>query len=244
MRCRNFTTTVAARWHALFWLDNMNPYKTSHRLEAMCILFPFPVARLCWLLRLPEVTCPIFQMVRHVSLMVMLRQGLCCPGYSVPLLLVSWWRKPAYQPQWYRAGSPRIFSFRHLGWGLQSQFTPFCYFSHIPSLSKQTLAIGYHVYIWQVSPQLSCGDTCQIWMWFQESNGYFSKIENFADEEINERSFCNPHPRWLNDWGQNKMWRQHIPMHFRNKMLCVMCWLNFHWGFSTRVQLPSQLSFR
>ena len=71
MMCRDSTAVMAASWHALFWLDNMNPYKTSHRLEATCFLFPFPVARLCWLLQLPEVTCPIFQMVRHVSLMVM-----------------------------------------------------------------------------------------------------------------------------------------------------------------------------
>ena len=63
------------------------------------------------------------------------------------------------------------------------------YFPHFPLLSKQTLAIEYHVYIWQVSPQLSCGDTCQIWTWFKESSNYFCKIENFAYGEISERSF-------------------------------------------------------
>ena len=82
----------------------------------------------------------------------------------------------------------------HLGWGLLSQFSPFRYFPHLPLLSKQTLGIEYHVYIWQVSPQLSCGETCQIWMWFRESNRYFCKIENFAYGEISERSFSNPHP--------------------------------------------------
>ena len=35
------------------------------------------------------------------------------------------------------------------------------------------------VHNWQVEPQLSCGGTCQIWMWFKESNRYFSKTENF-----------------------------------------------------------------
>ena len=80
------------------------------------------------------------------------------------------------------------------GVGLLNQFSPFRYFPHVPLLSKQTLAIEYHVYIWQVSPQLSCGDTCQIWMWFRESNRYFCKIENFAYGEISERSFSNPHP--------------------------------------------------
>ena len=81
-----------------------------------------------------------------------------------------------------------------LGWGLLSQFPPFRYFPKFSSLSKHTLTVEYRVYIRQVSPQLSCGDTCQIWMSFKESNMYFCKIENFAYGEINERSFCNPHP--------------------------------------------------
>ena len=83
------------------------------------------------------------------------------------------------------------------GWGLLSRFPPFRYFPNFSALSKHTLDIEYHVYIWQVSPQLSCGDTCQIWKWFKESNRYFWKIENFANGEINERSFSNPHPRTI-----------------------------------------------
>ena len=81
-----------------------------------------------------------------------------------------------------------------LGWGLLSQFPPFRYFPNFSSLSKHTFTVTYRVYIWQVSPQLSCGDTCQILMWFDESNMYFCKIENFAYGEIDERSFSNPHP--------------------------------------------------
>ena len=42
---------------------------------------------------------------------------------------------------------------------------------------------------------VSCGDICEIWMWFGESNMYFCKIKNFTNREINERSFSNPHPR-------------------------------------------------
>ena len=80
-----------------------------------------------------------------------------------------------------------------LGWGLLSQFPPFRYFPNFLESQKHALAIEYHVYIWQVSPQLSCGDTCQIWMWSKESNRYFCKIENFACGEISERSFSNPH---------------------------------------------------
>ena len=80
-------------------------------------------------------------------------------------------------------------------WGLLSQFPPFRYFPIFSALSNHTLAIEYHVYIWQVSPQLSCGDTCQIWMWFEESNMCFCQVKNFAYGEINERSLSNPHPR-------------------------------------------------
>ena len=83
-----------------------------------------------------------------------------------------------------------------LGWGLLSQFPPFRYFPNFSSLSKHTLTVKYRIYIWQVSPQLSCGDTCQIWMWFEESNMYFCESENFAYGEINERSFSNT-PAWL-----------------------------------------------
>ena len=56
------------------------------------------------------------------------------------------------------------------------------------------IAIEYHVHIWQVLPQLSCGDANQIRMWFKECNRYLRKIENFAYVEINEQNFNNPTP--------------------------------------------------
>ena len=87
-----------------------------------------------------------------------------------------------------------------LGWGLLSQFPPFRYFPIFSALSNHTSAIEYHVYIWQVAAQLSCGDTCQIWMWFEESNMYFWQVENFAYGEINERSFS-----WRTVSGVRKM---------------------------------------
>ena len=82
----------------------------------------------------------------------------------------------------------------HQGWWLLSQFSPFRYFPNFSALLKHILPTWYHVYIWQVSPQLSCGDTCQIWMGFNKSNSNFCKIENFAYGGINERSFSNPIP--------------------------------------------------
>ena len=80
-----------------------------------------------------------------------------------------------------------------LGWGLR--FPPFRYFPNFSTSPKYMLAIEYHVHIWQVSPQLSCGDICQIWMRFKECNRYFCQIEYFAYGEIDERNFSNPHPR-------------------------------------------------
>ena len=77
-------------------------------------------------------------------------------------------------------------------WGLLSQCPPFRYFPNFSALSKHTVAIAYHVYIWQVSPQLSCGDTWQIWMWLKEFDKHFRKIENFAYGKINERRFSTP----------------------------------------------------
>ena len=68
------------------------------------------------------------------------------------------------------------------------------------------LAIEYHVHIWQVSPQLRCADTCQIWMKFKECNRNFCQIENFACGEIDERDFSNPLPVSL---YQNSNWATH-----------------------------------
>ena len=79
------------------------------------------------------------------------------------------------------------------GVGVTKPISSIPLFSSFSTSPKHTLAIEYHVYIWRVSPQLSCGDTCQILMWFKESNRYFCKIETFDYGEINERSFSNPH---------------------------------------------------
>ena len=38
--------------------------------------------------------------------------------------------------------------------------------------SKHTIPPSHHIHIWHVSPQLSCGDTSQIWMWFNGFSTY------------------------------------------------------------------------
>ena len=60
--------------------------------------------------------------------------------------------------------------------------------------SKHMLAIEYDTHIWQVSPQLSCGDTCQIWMWNKWFRTYLSKIKFSLTKELIIRASSNPHP--------------------------------------------------
>ena len=62
---------------------------------------------------------------------------------------------------------------------------------HISSIPKTHFE--YADFIWLVSPQFSCGDTCQLWIRLQESDVHLCKIENFA----NERSFSNRHSKYL-----------------------------------------------
>ena len=61
------------------------------------------------------------------------------------------------------------------GWCLLSQFPPFRWFPNFTRSAKHTLTIACHVYNWRVSPHLSYGDTCQIWMWFEQPSRYFAR---------------------------------------------------------------------
>ena len=67
-------------------------------------------------------------------------------------------------------------------------------FPHFSVLPKHFSYWISHLYLMGDPQHLSCGDTCQIWMWFKESNRYFCQIWNFAYGESNEQSFSNPTP--------------------------------------------------
>ena len=65
----------------------------------------------------------------------------------------------------------------YLGWGLlklRSLISPLAKFS---ILQKYLLYYLHHIHIWQVSPQLSCGNTCQIWTWYLIGNQCFGNGE-------------------------------------------------------------------
>ena len=51
-------------------------------------------------------------------------------------------------------------------------------------LMKYSLPVTYHIHIWQVSPQLSCGGTCQIWMWLKGFNGCFAQRDMSLVEKL------------------------------------------------------------
>ena len=82
-----------------------------------------------------------------------------------------------------RYTSPPCQHLVHQGRRLINQFPPFLYFPIFFTIEKYTLSVEYHVCIWQVSSQLSCGDSCQTWMWFNESNKHFCEIENLITEK-------------------------------------------------------------
>ena len=60
-------------------------------------------------------------------------------------------------------------------WGIYGWGSPLPLFSYFFfRFWIHTLAIGFHVHIWQVSPHLSCFDTCQIWMWLKRFKMFFA----------------------------------------------------------------------
>ena len=112
-----------------------------------------------------------------------------------------------------------------LGWGLLSQFSPFRYFPNFSEWWKQWLPEWYQVHIWQVSPQLCCGDTWQIWTSLKVSNIYFCKIKIFRNGEINERSFSNPHP-WFNIDPDNGLLHFALLKLLSVKIKCCSNWVD------------------
>ena len=49
-----------------------------------------------------------------------------------------------------------------------------------------------HIHIWQVSLQLSCSDTCQIWMWYSIGNKCFEEILKNLKNGMEEIGLVTP----------------------------------------------------
>ena len=119
--------------------------------------------------------------------------------------------------------SPYNQGWHRLGWGLLSQLSPFRYFPNFSELSKYWLPMECHIHTWQMSPQLSCGDICQIWMWFKNSNICICKKEKFLNGEINGVLVIPTHDQLPED-----IWIEHV-------------WLSF-WHMHTTEYWSSQSS--
>ena len=110
---------------------------------------------------------------------------------KVALVLVMAWRrtgdKPLTEPMmtWFTDASMQGLVSSQWSWGLLSQFSPFRYFPIFYEWWKQWLPEWYQVHIWQVSPQLSCGDTWKIWTCLKVSNLYCYWIIISRNGEIN-----------------------------------------------------------
>ena len=107
-----------------------------------------------------------------------------------------------------------------------------------------------HAYAWQIGPFWQ--DTLDmIWMWFNDSNMWFCRIENFHTGEINEQMFNDPHP------GTSKVnssitylpaKRPFLTIGFQlsiergNTFLwkaIIVCWCRFHLSLFRQAQLPN-----
>ena len=61
--------------------------------------------------------------------------------------------------------------------GTEANFADFSVKSNSAFCKKYLLGLLYHIHIWQVSPQLSCDDTCQIWVWYVTGHPCFVNYE-------------------------------------------------------------------
>ena len=71
----------------------------------------------------------------------------------------------------------------HLNSGVELTEASFTFFSirDILDLSKKYAS---HIHIWQVSLQLSCGDTCQILMWYWKGGSVLVILKKIQPESI------------------------------------------------------------
>ena len=107
-------------------------------------------------------------------------------------------------------------------------------------LLKYCLPIKYHIHIWQESLQLSCSDSCQIWMWFKWSDSCFVKSWLSPTEKISKSPITLwwPPPKsflTFSQWSHqlifksNPCWSENVfggEKHFQNTSFIYHGWMN------------------
>ena len=84
-----------------------------------------------------------------------------------------------------------------LGWGLLSQFPPFCYFPNFSELPKHTLAIEYHVHNWQVSAPVKY--ECD----WNNLAGAFARSKILLTEKLRNGALVTPTPGLCSSLSRN-----------------------------------------
>ena len=72
--------------------------------------------------------------------------------------------------------------------GWLSQFAMFVIFFNFSEFLEQGFPIEHHIHVGHAPLQLSCGDTCQLWMWFKAPNKYnITKSEIFLTLKLTNK---------------------------------------------------------
>ena len=82
-----------------------------------------------------------------------------------------------------------------LRWGLLKLHLLISLWVFFSILQKFLLDSFNHINIWQLSLQLSCGNTCQIWKWYSIGKQYFDNDEKSGLQKNRKNLFSKPHLR-------------------------------------------------
>ena len=103
---------------------------------------------------------------------------------------IKWWGSKLVVPVMASRGIPDwlrdyptdgvFFNSSVLGWGLLKLCSSISPSAKVSIWQKYLLHSLNLIHVWQVSLQLSCGDTCQIWMWYSIANMYFCDVEKLG----------------------------------------------------------------
>ena len=125
----------------------------------------------CWQ-RSPVICCPVMGWYLVIWRVFQIRHGWQFPALDANIINPGCWEKTDHAICWLCVGVLGLFS--HL-----IIFFNFQYYRNI---------VKYHIYIWQLSMQLSCIDTCQILMWYSGSSRWYCKNRKFPIGRINKHS--------------------------------------------------------
>ena len=121
-------------------------------------------------------------------------------------LVLQHWDISSHNADQHLITPPRVSSYLRAKWsgvGVTKPISSIPLFSEFFIIMKTHLSY-FHVYIWQVLPQLSCGNTCQIWMWFKESKNTLARSNVLLNAKWTNGALVTPTQEWF-QMVMNKM---------------------------------------